>query len=459
MLPTCIDVERQQHVPAPPSSPQEPRIRILYLTCFEYVVNSGIFESQVKGYLSCLAAKKASEVQVSQLAIRPAVIIGRDGISLSFRHEREWFRALTQNLAGKGIDSQVSFVPVLLPKRWKFYFPLPIALVVMALTVPLLLFKVARARYDVIHCRSYVATLCALIVSRVLRRPKVVFDMRGFYPEEGLIQRSWRARSLSYSFWKRIERFLIRNAHYTIALSDVFQKRVADGGAADRCALIFAGTDVRKFRDARQYRDQIRAELGITSNKVFAYAGGLGSWHDPALLAKIGTVLRRNISNAALLILTPYDKQKLQQEFMAAGVEETRVTILSVKPDQVPRYLAAADFGIVPLRDLSPDDPAVVVAETMIGLKVAEYLAAGLPIIVNDRVGGLRSLMSKWRIGEFFNTANCDAVAFKVQAMLSHYYEYQQNCREVANEFLSLDVAAAKYYDVYRSVLDRRGNR
>jgi glycosyltransferase involved in cell wall biosynthesis len=429
-------------------------LRVLYLTCFEQPVHSGIFESQVKGYLCRLAGQKREEIKLSQLAFRPAALIGRDGLSFPFVGERTWFRALKQEFARYEIDADVAFVPVVLPRRWSFYFNLPILAAVVALTVPILLFKVARGRYQIIHCRSYVSTLCALLVRSLLKNFKVVFDMRGFYPEEGLIHRTWKPNSLTFNVWKRLERFLTQNADHTIALCDAFKDRVTQSSGRDTCSLVYAGTDVRRFREATQFRTQIRSELGFEDKIVFAYSGGLGSWHDPAMLAKVGAALHRNIPNSALLILTPYDKRVLEAEFLRAGLEAERVRIMALAPGDVPRYLCAADFGLVPLRAMNGSDPGNVVADTMVGLKVAEYMAAGLPVIANDRVGGLRSLMSSFKIGVGFDSEDLETIIPKVQNMIGEYGLYQQSCRLVSEKLLSLDVAVGSCYDVYHRVLD-----
>jgi len=429
-------------------------MRILYLTCFEQPIHSGIFESQVKRYLCKLATEKGSEIKVSQLAFRPAALIGRDGLSFPFVAERAWFRALKQEFARHKIDADVAFVPVLLSRRWSFYFNLPVLIVVVALTMPILLFKVTRGRYQIIHCRSYVSTFCALLVRFLFRSIKVVFDMRGFYPEEGLIQKTWTRHSLTFKAWKRIERFLIRHADHTIAVSESFEKRVTESGG-NACSLIYLGTDIAKFREAAPLRMQTRTDLGLQGKTVFAYCGGLGSWHDPAILAKVGAAIGRNFMDAALLVLTPDDPLDLETQFLRAGLESERVRIMAVEPTEVPRYLCAADFGIVPLRDMDESDPACVVADTMIGVKVTEYMAAGLPVIVNERVGGFRTLMTRFKIGVFFDSENLEAMMPKLRSMIEDIVTYHEDCRRVSEKFLSLDLAVTAYYDVYRNLLDR----
>ena len=431
-----------------------PPMRILYLTCFEQLVGSGIFESQVKQYLCKLGREKGEEVRLSQLALRPALVVGRDGVSSPLFAERAWFRALRKEFAQHGVDSDVVFVPVVVRRKWSFYFNLPMLLFVLAFSLPILLYKIARGRYQIIHCRSYVATLCALLVRMVLRDLKVVFDARGFYPEEGLIHRSWTQRSLTYKVWKRLEAFIIRRADYTIALSDTFRGRVTKIGGQNSCCLIYASTELQRFREATLFRKQTRAGLGFEGKVVFAYSGGLGSWHDPVMLAKVCAVISKNVPDARLLILTPHSKEQLEADFLQAGLAAEQFTIMAVAPSEVPRYLTAADFGIVPLRAMNGSDVASVVAETMIGLKVAEYMAAGLPIVVNERVGGLRSLMTSFKIGVFFDGENLEPIVPKVKDMIEEYGLYQESCRRVSEGFLSLDVAVGSYYSVYRKVLD-----
>jgi glycosyltransferase involved in cell wall biosynthesis len=98
-----------------------------------------------------------------------------------------------------------------------------------------------------------------------------------------------------------------------------------------------------------------------------------------------------------------------------------------------------------------------VVSETMIGTKVAEYLAAGLPLIVNKDVGGLRALAPRKRLGVIFDLDDMAALRDGVSALAGTYDEYSSNCRKAALAHFSVKKVAYQYMGVYDSLARRAG--
>src|SRR5208283_69140 len=123
-------------------------------------------------------------------------------------------------------------------------------------------------------------------------------------------------------------------------------------------------------------RDQERMKFGFENRTVFTYCGSLGSWHDPFLLARIYKSIAETLSNTFLFVITTFSKEKLEGIFSANQIPQEQFRIINAKASDVPRLLSAADFGIIPLREINGTGPIQVVAETMIGTKVAEYLAS-----------------------------------------------------------------------------------
>jgi len=74
------------------------------------------------------------------------------------------------------------------------------------------------------------------------------------------------------------------------------------------------------------------------------------------------------------------------------GIEEKDFSVTQVTPDEVPRYLKAADIAISfikPCYSKQSSSPT----------KIAEYLASGLPIVCNAGVGDLDKLIEENQVG------------------------------------------------------------
>jgi glycosyltransferase involved in cell wall biosynthesis len=428
-------------------------MKILYLTFFESIIHNGIYETQVKQVLCRLANKYRGRITISHFALLPAIRIGRRGSSLFSFGERHEFDVLDKEYAQNGVKLRRIFLPIVALKRWGSQLSLPLLAFLTVVSFPLMVFRTARERPDVLHCRSYMATVIALSIKLVFPNLKVVFDPRGFWPEEGVVEGKWSENSLTFRMWKKLEKYIIGRSDITIALSQSFAEYIHTIDSRAVCQVVYTSVDVTKFKVARGLRAQRRSQLGYGDNQVFVYSGSLGSWHDPELLARMYGSFRRAQCDTKLLVLTTYDKQKLNAVFQRNGLDESEFLITVAKHDEVASYLAAADYGLVPLREMDSNRPMTVVADTMIGTKVAEYLASGLPIVVNGNVGGLRSLTSEYKIGVFWDSGKPQDVMGGFKDVVEDYRSYQRDCDYVAGRYFSLDEVARAYLEVYEHVV------
>jgi glycosyltransferase involved in cell wall biosynthesis len=194
----------------------------------------------------------------------------------------------------------------------------------------------------------------------------------------------------------------------------------------------------------------VRAELGIAAEVLFVYSGALGYWHDPVLLCRLLKVFLERDPNAVLLLLSNYNKAHFREIWTNFGLSQTHLIQINCAPSLVPRFLNAADWSIVPFREVPVGHEYLyAIARTMTGLKVAEYLACGLPVVVNRHVKGIRSLLESRKIGFYFDSHDLHAAASEVA--LSPSEEIRRRCREVSAENFNLSAAAAAYLHLYRA--------
>ena len=304
------------------------------------------------------------------MAFLPALVIGRTGVSFSFLDGNGENAGVRSEYRLHGIDCRLAYVPIPVLKRWKSNISLPLLLFVLITASPMLLYNMLRRPVEIVHCRSYVAALLALGMKLIFPRLKVIFDPRGFYPEEGVVTGKWSAGSVAFKCWRRLESILVQRCDSVIALSEPFAERLRLVSPAATCSVIHASADTERFGRARECRDKTRKELGLEGNTVFVYNGGLGAWHDPAMLARVYKVISAACENSQLVVLTRYDADRLRAIFCEAGIRSEEVQIIAAEPMRVPGYLGACDYGIVPLKVMSKGDAMSVVAETMIGTKV-----------------------------------------------------------------------------------------
>ena len=246
-------------------------MKILYLTLFESVTENGIYETQVKRFLCRLADRYGDNIALSHIAFLPALVISRTGVFLSFLDGNGGNAGVRSEYRHHGVDCRLAYVPIPVLKRWKSNISLPLLLFVLIAASPILLYQILRRPVEIVHCRSYVAALLALGMKLIFPRLKVIFDPRGFYPEEGVVTGKWSVGSLTFKCWKGLERILVGRCDAVIALSEPFAERVRLINPGAACAVIHASADVERFTGARECGEIARKELGLEGNIVFVY--------------------------------------------------------------------------------------------------------------------------------------------------------------------------------------------
>ncbi len=427
-------------------------MKILYLTCLENIIDNGIYETQVKQLLFKLKKLYGNKINLTHLSAQPFAKLGKVGIASNLIGNKEKLKILKEDFRSNSVSIKLMYLPVILLKRWGSYLNIPLLLWFLSTFLPLLFVEIKRKKYDVVHCRSYLSTLSMILIKPFCKNLKIVFDVRGLYPEEGIVRGRWKYDSPTYKIWKRIEKRILLNSDISIGLSDTFVNYLNSIAPNGNYSLVYASVDLNKYSLKNELRSSLKKQLKLEKNIVFVYNGSLGAWHDPVLLGNLFKSIKKNCLNSKLLILTKFSKPKLIEILSNLQISKKDYTILDCNPHEMPKYLQIGDYGLVPLRENISNNGMKVIAETMIGLKVSEYLSCGLPIIVNGYIKGIRSLIEKFKIGVYFDIEKPIDLQKGINFMNNHYSRYRSDCLHVAKNYYNLDKAAFSYYKIYNQL-------
>jgi glycosyltransferase involved in cell wall biosynthesis len=171
------------------------------------------------------------------------------------------------------------------------------------------------------------------------------------------------------------ERSPLRSADVVACGTEAVADQVRRIGVDDRRIVITpTGADPELFR-AKADRDAVRSRLGLGDRFVIGWVGSFRRFH--ALDQAIDAVARLE---GATLLLVGDGPERPRVEQLARERDVAIVCTGTVPHDSVPGYLAAMDVGLV----LAAKDQAFHYSP----LKLAEYLAAGLPVVA-PRVGSI----------------------------------------------------------------------
>lgn len=190
----------------------------------------------------------------------------------------------------------------------------------------------------------------------------------------------------------------------------------------------FSGEDFKLSNQVLVLKEQ----MGILTNDiVLVYAGSTAPWQSFALLEKMFVPLLETNSNIKVLFLSKESKDNKSLQARFPG----RIIIRWVQHHEVPDYLACGDYGIL-VREQS--DTNKVASPT----KFAEYLYAGLPVLISENLGDFSDYVRKNNCG-YVLSENEIAWSFLGQTSL----EEKKACFKLAmRDFMKESECNAKSY-------------
>lgn len=301
--------------------------------------------------------------------------------------------------------------------------------------------RIVKARgIRFVHARSYVAGLMGWLLKRTLG-VRFVFDMRGFWADERVEGQLWPPGSAVYRLAKRVERRLLADADEIVTLTARARQTVQQwpGLGVARVTVIPTCVDLQRFPAASGSRAPGAAP-------VFLYSGSLGTWYGlPEMLRFLG-VARKRFPGSRLMLLSR-NVEEVRRELPQAGLPEDSVAVASVPHDRVAAHLAGAHAGLAFYR---PGWARQATCPTKIG----EYLATGMPVVVNDAVGDVRELIGANRVGSVLTAFSREAYEQALDELERLWADpgCPARCRRVAESYFSLEGGVQQYWDLYGRV-------
>jgi glycosyltransferase involved in cell wall biosynthesis len=254
---------------------------------------------------------------------------------------------------------------------------------------------VRRHRINVLHARSHVAAAMGAAAKRLTGRP-LIFDIRGFLPEEYVDAGVWPEGGRLYRLTKRAERRLLDAADGFVVLTEKAREILFPGydeSDARPVEVIPCCVDMERFRFADlQSREALREELGLTGRRVVVYVGALGGWYLTEEMADLLAVAHEEDPTTFSLVLTQSRPEMISAPLRARGVPDTDFLVRKVTPADIPRHLMASDIAV---SFIKPCYSKLASSPT----KLAEYLASGLPVVCNAGIGDVDSVVEGERVG------------------------------------------------------------
>jgi glycosyltransferase involved in cell wall biosynthesis len=306
--------------------------------------------------------------------------------------------------------------------------------------------RAMRRRPRIVHARSYLPAAVARAVRLVVPGARFIFDCRGLLGDEYVDFGHWQRESLRYRLLKGAERHLFARADAIVTLTDRLRRWLVDETAIvardTPVAVIPCCVDLDRFRIDSEQRRATRALLAAGDRFVLAYAGNLGAWYCEDRMARLFAELRRR-GPALFLVLSRMAADRLRATLHALGIADEDVAVRSVDPADMPRWLAGADAAV------SFAEPRFSkIASSPV--KVPEYLAVGLPVVLNRGVGDQDALLAAHPVLVDGGSMSDDDLANAAAQLVARTPRaLSADARELAAQHFSLAAGVDRYLRLY----------
>jgi glycosyltransferase involved in cell wall biosynthesis len=271
-----------------------------------------------------------------------------------------------------------------------------------------------REGIDCILARGAAAGALAELTQRHVRVPYIVesFEPHAEYMRESGVWNRWDPRYLSQRRWERAQK---QRALALLPVAEAYrQQLLSEGLSSDRVITLPCTVDTDQFRFSEGPRQQIRRQLDIADDEVVGvYAGKFGGiYYDRESFEVFGRFAAR-LPRFRLVVLSPEPAESVRQLADAAGFPRDRLFVTGVPHAAVPHYLSAADVAFATIR-IAPS------RRFCSAVKIGEYWAAGLPLVITENVGDDSDIVERERVGAVINLApaSVDAAVDRVRALL-----------------------------------------
>jgi glycosyltransferase involved in cell wall biosynthesis len=333
---------------------------------------------------------------------------------------------------------------------------------------------ISKQKPDILHGRVHLPTLMGAMARKLSRhKPKLLFDIRGFFPEEYTDAGIWPEGGWLYRGAKRVERWLLKEADGYVVLTEkargiLFGDAGKEGekwrngdGAKDAeipqpairnpnlngpVEVIPCCVDISRF-DTGISRQDVRNRLELNDRFVVAYVGSFGGWYMTDEMMDFFEAAREFRPDTFVMILTQRDKEKIAKKLSERGFAARDFLVESVHPTQIPDYLSAADVALSFIK-------ACYSKLSSSPTKIAEYLACGVPIIANQGVGDIDDLIEENGVGAIVDAFTRDRYINALRE-IGRLTGVSERCKETSKREFHLDAVGGKRYRrIYRRILD-----
>ena len=233
------------------------------------------------------------------------------------------------------------------------------------------------------------------------KKTKIPFYVESYEPHSDYMYDAgvWTKLDPRFIIQKYWEKGAMRYASGLFPVSNNYKKKLIDIGVSkDKIAVIPCSADIDKFKFDINRRDYIRKKLNIQKDDIVGiYVGKFGGIYYDKEAFEAFEIAFKKIKTFHLILLSPISSSDLKNKLdMFADINPNRIYHCFVHQSKVADYLSASDFAYA----LIKSKPSTLYCSA---IKIGEYWANGLPIVLSKGVGDDAKILEETKLGAIYN--------------------------------------------------------
>ena len=330
--------------------------------------------------------------------------------------------------------NRVKFYPIFL----KGFLPLGIENIILG--VIKIISLIFNKRISIVHSRSLIPTFVGIISKFILLgKISVIYDNRGVLIEEEIFKGNWRRDSFKVSFFFLIEKIIIKYSNHIVVVSNSFKNYILTKydllSLENKISVIPNGTEI--IRRKENYNVKSDKEI------ICVYSGSSAPWQKNDSVFEMFSMAKNVLREIKFKIIT-YEKEIFEAKAKNYPSISSSIKLINVPSKKVNDELEKCNFGIL-IRDNN------VINNVASPLKFAEYLAAGLPVIVSENVGDTEEIINKYNVGVILRDSNYKKAIYEIIELLKDE-QIKERCKMVAEKEFNLENSIKMYKKIYTQI-------
>lgn len=303
------------------------------------------------------------------------------------------------------------------------------------------IYLVRKLDIKLIHSRSYVPALIGYFLKRLFN-VRLIFDMRGFWPDERVDANQMSKNSIVYKIAKYCEKMFICNSDAIVSLTKVaaidMRNRYFTNDTNRRIYVIPTCVDLDRFNISEHK----------SKNLVIGYVGTVTGWYEFEHTVRCFRILLNKLDDAKILIVNKGEHDYIRKMLGIYSVPDSRVEIITASQREIHKYISKMNVSVFFIKKTYSKTASSPT-------KLGELLASGVCCLTNDGIGDVSEILNENDVGEIVYEYTDPHLECAIDNLLSKFNNpsIQERCRSCAIKYYSLESGVAKYTEIYNSLL------